>query len=211
MNNKNLVKVESIKFLGTTIDCNLSWKPHVRQLCTKISQLTGVLYKIRNSITTDCMKLIYMSTVYPQLLYCSAIWGGAYKTVLDNLFVSQKKVIRIMFFKSKYDHTDPLFADNRLLKVPDIISLQTCIFVFKCLHIYPSVTTYELLSNNPDSRRPYDLRVPLCHTVQAQRGVSVRGVRAWNALPHHAKSSTSVLILKSTIKSSLFNTDNNQS
>ena len=147
---------------------------------------------------------------YPHLLYCSAVWGGAYRTILNiNLFISQKrKVLRVMYSKSKYDHTDPLFYDNKLLKVPDIISLQTCVFVFKCLHTYPNNKTFELLSNNPNILwHPNDLRVPLCRTVQeAQlRSVSVRGVRVQNTLTHHTnKSGTSVLALKHSVKSKTF-------
>ena len=144
-----------------------------------------------------------MSTVYPHLIYCSAIWRGAFSTLLDGLFVAQKKIVRVIFYKNRYDHTNPLFCEHNLLKVPDIIALQTCIFVFKSLYIYPVNTTFELLSHNVNTRRPNDLRLPLCRTVQAQRSVSVRGVREWNSLPQETKSLTSVNLFKSKIKRSL--------
>ena len=202
--NNLLSKVNDVKFLGVTIDSRLTWKQHLHQICSKLSQITGVLYKIRNNVTIDCLKLIYRSTVYPHLIYCSAIWGGAFKILLDGLFVAQKKIIRVMFYKSRYDHTNSLFSDHNLLKVPDIISLQTCIFVFKSIHIYPNNTTYELLSHNVNNtRRPNDLRLPLCRTVHAQRNVSVRGAREWNSLPHETKSLTSINLFKNKIKSSL--------
>ena len=65
--------LNNAKFLGVTIDCRLTWKPHLHHLCMKMSQITGILYKIRNNVTVGCLKLIYMSTVYPHLMYCSAI------------------------------------------------------------------------------------------------------------------------------------------
>ena len=204
IDNHVLNKVNQIQFLGVIIDDKLTWKPHINQLCTKLSQITGVLYKIRNCITTDCLRLIYMSTAYPHLLYCSAIWGGAYKTILDGLFIAQKKMIRIMFCRPRYEHTNPIFCEYKLLKVPDILVLQSCIFVFKSLHIYPVNTTYQQLSHNPNTRRPNDLRIPYSRTVQAQRGVSVRGVRNWNNLSPQIKSITSIDLFKYKIKMSIF-------
>ncbi len=106
-----------------------------------------------------------------------------------------------MFHKKRYDHTNPLFCEHNLLKVPDIIFLQTCIFLFKSIYIYPNNTSYELLSNNiNNNRRPDDLKLPLCRTVHAQRSVSVRGVREWNSLPHEIKSLTSINLFKRKVK-----------
>lgn len=143
-----------------------------------------------------------MSTVYPHVINCSAISGGAFKTLLDGLFVAHKKITRVMFHRKKrYDHTNPLFCEHNLLKVPDIIFLQTCIFLFKSIYIYPNNTSYKLLSNNiNNNRRPDDLKLPLCRTVHEQRSVSVRGVREWNSLPHDIKSLTSINLFKSKVK-----------
>lgn len=203
LKNNALKRISSIKFLGVTIDDKLTWKPHLQLLCNKISQITGTLYRIRNWVTLDCLKLIYYSTAYQYLIYCSSIWGGAYSTLVEKLFVAQKKLMRIMFHKSRFDHTDPIFCAHNILKVPDLIALQTCIFVFKSLNIYPNNNTYKLLSQNVNSRRPNDLRVPLCRTVHAQRSVSVRGVTIWNDLPQQTKVLMSFYSFKNNIKRSL--------
>ena len=94
------------------------------------------------------------------------------------MFYRKEKKMLVIFYKNRFDHTNPLFCEHNLLKVPDKIALQTCIFVFKSIYIYPDNTTYESLSHNVIStRRPNDHRIPFCRTVHAQRSVSVRGVR----------------------------------
>lgn len=203
INNNKLHKVTSIKFLGVIIDSKLTWKPQINQLSNKISQITGTMYRIRNCITTDCLRIIYMSTAYPHLLYCSALWGGAFSTLLDGLFVAQKKLVRIMFHKSRYEHTNPLFCENNILKVNNIISLQTCIFVFKSMYIHSNNTRFEFLSHNINTRRSNYLKIPFCRTVFAQRSVSVRGVREWNNLPQDTKTLTSISLFKREIGFSL--------
>ena len=199
-----LSRVSYIKFLGVTIDEKLTWKTHLLSLCTRISQITGVLYRIRDCLPPESIRMFYMTTVYPHLLYCSAIWGGAYKTLLDNLFIAQKKIIRVMYFRSKYEHTNPLFCDYNLIKLPDIIVLQTCLFVYKSLHIFPINTTFKFPSHNINTRRPMDVKTPQCRTVHAQRSVSVRGAWSWNNLHQDITSINSIHLFKYKIKASIF-------
>ena len=122
-----------VKFLGITIDGNLIWKSQIHDIKSKISKLTGILYKIRYSMNTDFLRHIYLSLVYPHLLYCSALWEGAYKTFLDSLFVCQK----LLFNKQRYDHTSPLLKEFKLSKLHDIIYLQTGLFVHGALYTFP--------------------------------------------------------------------------
>ena len=178
----------SLEFTQREVDDlgRLTWKPHLYHLCMKMSQITGILYKIRNNVTVDCLKSIYISTVYPHLMYCSAIWERAFRALVDRLFVLQKKRKKnlVMSCKNQFDHTNPLFSEHNLLKVPDKIALQTCIFVLKSIYIYLNNTTYESLSLNViNTRRHNDLRIPFCRTVHAQKSVSVRSAREWNSLP----------------------------
>lgn len=106
INDISTTQVKEIKFLGVIIDYKLSWKSQIYDVCNKISKLTGVLNKIRNCINTSCLKQLYISLAKHHLLYCSAIWGGASKTYIDKLFLTQKKIVCIIFHKASYDHTN---------------------------------------------------------------------------------------------------------
>ena len=128
------------------------------------------------------MKQIYFTLAHQHLTYCSAIWGGAYKTYINNLFVAQKKLLRVIFHKSKYDHTDPLFHEHKILKVSDTLFFQAWIFVFKSPFVYPTNNNFEFITGTA-SRRPQCLAIPRCRTSHAQQNISVRGTRCWNSLP----------------------------
>ena len=43
LNNESLSQVKITKFLGVTIDENLSWKYHIDELATKISKNIGII------------------------------------------------------------------------------------------------------------------------------------------------------------------------
>lgn len=69
IDNNMLSKDNHIIFLSVTTDEILTWKTHLLSICTRISQITGVLYRIRNCLPLDCIIMVYLSTVYSQ-----AIW-----------------------------------------------------------------------------------------------------------------------------------------
>ena len=47
-NGVRIQQTDSIKYLGVIIDNKLSWKPQIRSLCGKLSQVCGVVCKIRH-------------------------------------------------------------------------------------------------------------------------------------------------------------------
>ena len=184
INNIELTEVKQFKFLGVYIDNKLKWSQHIDMIKSKLSILTGIIYAIHSYLNSSCFRLIYFTLVYPHLTYCSAIWGGAYSTYIDNLFLAQKKLLRVMYGKGRYDHTSSIFKDNRFFKLTDIINLHTNCFVHKALH-YPTLDLgFNTIQHNV-TRRARHLRIPLCRTTHAQQSVLLRGAKAWNSLPEY--------------------------
>ena len=50
-------QVDTVKFLGLLIDSHLTWKPHIDHLCSKISKIIGVLYKIKHFVPPSVLKI----------------------------------------------------------------------------------------------------------------------------------------------------------
>ncbi len=132
IDNCSLSQVETSNFLGVVIDSKLKFKEHVHEVITKICKLIGVLYKIRNNITPECLRTIYQSLAYPRFLYGAAIWGGTFDTYLDDLFIIQK-LLRVMSSSHRHAHTDLLFRRFKLLKLSDII-VYLSKHIFSCIN-----------------------------------------------------------------------------
>ena len=81
------------------------------------------------------------------------------------------------------------FRDVKLLKLSDVIDLQTTLFVHGALNTFPMDCKVQVIARNDTSRQ--NLRLPLCRTSHAQQSILVRGARHWNQLPHHIKNATS--------------------
>ena len=62
-----------ITLLGVTLDDQLSFSSHVRNVCRKVSRQTGVLLRIRNLIPTSAKLHIVKFAIIPYLTYCQTV------------------------------------------------------------------------------------------------------------------------------------------
>ena len=115
LNGKTITEKDCIKYLGILVDSSLSWKQQVSNVSKKISRSIGIMYKLRPYLPLNVMKSIYYSLVYSHLIYAIEVWGAAFKTELNKLFVLQKRAVRLMTYKDNFplhpgplSHTEPL-------------------------------------------------------------------------------------------------------
>ena len=64
-----LIKVSTVKFLGVTLDENLTFNDQVKNVTTKISKSVGVMRRLHCQLPADVMVKLYYSMVYSHLTY----------------------------------------------------------------------------------------------------------------------------------------------
>ena len=60
LNLHNIEEKNFIKYVGIYIDKNLNWAPP-----SKISKSLGILFRLRHFLTSNTLKQIYYSLIYP--------------------------------------------------------------------------------------------------------------------------------------------------
>ena len=144
INNVPITRVNEFNFLGLHITDRLQWNSHINKVANKISKTLGVMYRIKRTVTSDILKLIYNTLIAPHLNYAILCWGFC-TTRLTKL---QKKAVRIINLSRYNAHTDPILKSLRLLKVSDMFRLNALKFYFKyCQNSLP-----EYFSNMFDMR-----------------------------------------------------------
>ena len=119
-----------MKYLGVLIDSHLNWKEHILNLSKKLSKSIGIICKLRHFVNIQTLIQLYYAIVYPFLTYGCMVWGSIYITNIKPLEILQKRTIRVINF-AKFDaHTNPLFAQRKLIKLQDIIFLYTACFMY---------------------------------------------------------------------------------
>ncbi len=134
INNQEIERVtngKSIKFLGIHLDENLTWKNHTKSINSKIAIASFSLNRVKNILPKNILIQLYYTLVHPHLIYNILAWGNANKNALNKTIVLQKRSIRIIN-KSKYNsHTEPLFKQNKILKLKDLYAQQVMKFMLQ--------------------------------------------------------------------------------
>ena len=87
-----LHEIDHIKYLGVILDNKLNWSHHIAYLVTKLSQVAGVLYKIRDILPMKSRITIYNSLAGSYLNYGIVSWGSATLSTLNKLKTMQNRV-----------------------------------------------------------------------------------------------------------------------
>ena len=84
--------MKNFNFLGMNFNENLSWKPHIDNICNKISRSIGILNKLKHYIPLHIRINIYNSLILPYINYGILLWGNNHEKVTK----LQKKAMRII-------------------------------------------------------------------------------------------------------------------
>ena len=115
--NVSLEYKEYTKFLGILIDSNLSWKHHIDHIANKISKVVGTIANLRHFVPLNTLLSIYNSLILPYLTYGLIAWGQACKSHLNKILILQKRVLRLIFFANRNDHSIPFFISAKILPI----------------------------------------------------------------------------------------------
>ena len=121
--------------MGIILDEHLSWQLHVNHIKRKLSKFIPLIYNVGDSLDKRSLKLLYNSLIHPILVYGNVVWGGCCKFYLRQLGVMQRKIIRLVSFRNKFDHMAAIFLDfNNLILTAESLNNYMCVlYVYKSL------------------------------------------------------------------------------
>ena len=173
------------KFLGVIIDNKLSWKQHISHICGKVSKGIGIIIKTCKHLSKEALKSMYYSFIYPYLTYCNHIWGSASISILNRLFILQKKAIRIICGAKRRDPTDPLFLRLKLLPLYDINTFLIGQFMYRVFHkkvpcLFDNYFMLNCVYHSYETRQRYMYHLPTVRTEYAKNSIKYKGASIWN-------------------------------
>lgn len=115
--NEKVIMQDSIKYLGVTIDRHINWKEQSNNILKELNAFIPLIYKIRNKLSKENKKLIYLSMIENKISYSIDIWGAANKTNMKKIQRKQKVILRILYNKGRRDEITELMRENKFLNV----------------------------------------------------------------------------------------------
>lgn len=205
INDAPIHNAQTTKFLGITLDKNLSWKTHISNISSKIAKNIGIINKIKSILPERILLSLYYTMVFPYLSYCNIVWASTYPTHLKRLFILQKRIVRIITSSNYRDHSLPLFSKLNILNVSNINFLQTASFVFNFLKGNLPQTFNNFFMKN-SSYHSYNTRS--CNDLHCSRprtrlydfSIRCQGPKIWNSLPNYIKEASHYTFFKHYLK-----------
>ena len=208
LDNKQLLKVKSIKFLGVILDETISWVEHINNVKNKISKSIGVIAKARKYLNACTLLTLYYSFVYPHLLYCVETWGRACETYLLPILLLQKKSLRLVKSVPKTYESKLLFSELKVLPLNKLYQYTVALFMFKYKvgNLPPVFAEFFCTNMNAYATRGQCLfRIPVCTSELSQRRIRYTGVKMFNFLNDKIDRKCSINHYKKLLKSFLLN------
>ena len=187
------------------MDNKLNWKAHIQVVKTKLSKAIGMIAKTRYFVTSSVLQNLYFSFFQSHINYNLLNWSSAKTTHLEPVRKSVKKVIRIMSFKNKYDHTSALFKELAILPFDLQVKHKQAIFMWKLSNGLILSPIPHLFFKNEQNPLRYNL--PKANTEYSQRAITYAAVKLWNTeLSESDRKITSLKLFNNKFKQKLLNT-----
>jgi len=126
INDTEIEKVRSCKYLDIYIDDELNWHVHVDYIFNKLLKFTGIFYKLRAKLSYYWLKSIYFAFVYPHisLLYGIEIYANTYISYLHKLMKLNNEILRIIQNQPFRSHMNDLYTEFNLLPLDRLHTQQ---------------------------------------------------------------------------------------
>ena len=73
INHEKVIECKNTTFLGIWIDANLTWKPHIHNVCSKLTKCMEILSKAKHVLPRSAIVCLYYTPAYPYLMYCNEV------------------------------------------------------------------------------------------------------------------------------------------
>lgn len=185
---------KSVKFLGTELDCQLTWEEHIDNVCKKLCKTYFAISQMRNALDKEGLLNIYYAMAYSHMSFNIICWGNSGK--LSKILMIQKKIIRLIFGLKHTESCKPVFSTNNILTVCSI-------YILKCLcYIKTNWEKVSTLSTGHqyNTRNTHLLLYPRHRTSKLENSPHYQAIALYNKLPNSAREIQNIKKFKTKIK-----------
>ncbi len=131
--------------------------------------------RVKNFVTSRAMKTMYFAMVHSHISHCINVYSCANITTLNKLVLKLKEAIQIVCNAGYRDHTSPLFKQQGILPLTDLIKFSNLKFMHKFSYNRLPISFSEMWvtnrARNPNviQRNADDLYVPAHHFATTKK------------------------------------------
>ena len=186
LNNVSVPIVESVGFLGISLDSCLSWENHIEKLNLKLNSACAVIRRLRDVVSLNCIRIYYLAHIQSIINYGTCFWGTS-KDALK-VFKTQKRIIRCILSLPPRASCKERFTELDIMTVPSLYFLSLVLLVKKNPNLF--MTNQQSYAHDMEitTRGRSELRLPAHSSSFYENGCYYRAIRAYRSLPVNIKN-----------------------
>ena len=187
LKNTEITCTEYVKYLGILLDKSFTCGFHVKRVLNKLAKHVSIINRLRHFTSSSVVIRYYKTYMKPIIQYGLLIYGCTRKSVLNDIFLVQKKILRITYFKNRRYPSDELFRRSEIMNVFDLYVFELLKFAVRScrenqLHNIKSVFIHKnslVFTRSVSSNMFY---VPEARTQVSRQSLKYRGTVLLNHL-----------------------------
>ena len=199
-----------VKNLGIYLDSMLSMKNHIDHLCKICHFHLRNIGAIRNILTLEASATLVRALILSRLDYCNSLLIGITEEQLHRLQKIQNRAARIVTRTKLKSHISPALNRLHWLRVRERIEFKLLTLVYQSVNnsgpsYLQELTTPYTPGRSLRSSQQHLLTVPSYKLKTfGSSSFSFAAATLWNPLPLELKTSPSLPVFKSQLKTHLF-------
>lgn len=192
-------RTNKYRYLGILVDDRFSWADHITEVCQKLSQVAGVIFKTRQLLSKQALKLVYHSLAGSKLRYGLICWATARKFLLNKVNIVHNRIITYMSFSKRCTRMWPLFCQLKVLPLDILIQIEYGKTMYKYQNnMLPSI--FNTYFNKPTHSYPTrfssnnNFALTRANSARDKQMLKVIGPSIWLGIPIHIKDSMSLKV-----------------
>ena len=112
--------VDKFRYLGVSIDKRLNFNSHVTSVQKQLAKINGLLFKARYCFSRKVLLRFYEAYAKPIISYGLLIYGCTRESVLKQIHLMQKRIMRTIFFKKREESVSELFFKHKISTIHEL-------------------------------------------------------------------------------------------
>ena len=161
-----------------------------------------MISKIRYYVNDLCLLNLFYSFIQSHINYNLLNWSSTYPSFIEPINLKIKAAVRLISFKNKYEHTNPLFLKHKILPFSDMIKYKKGNFLWKICKGFIQKPLSETFLRNTYNPLRFNLSNPSCQSDKNKIVYSC--IKYWNSIPSYIRNTTTLNSFNEYHKKHLF-------
>ena len=201
----------SVRSLGVVLDDKLTFDKHVAEICRNCYYHIKAFREIRRFLTKDIACSVARSIVLSRLDYCNSLLYKSSEKNIAKLQRIQNSLVKIIYELPWKTSTKTYMEELHWLPVRERITYKIGVMTYKCKYnLAPSYLSVSIKNYAPTRQLRSTSANLLVEPVgviseAASKAFSVAGPAVWNKFEEAVRIASTLPILKTKLKTSLYN------